>query len=195
MYLLQSKKKQKELVTYYNPQGKKTKQYWYWNGDKQYHNVETFIYSPEGLLTSLIDSFAEGNVERTKFVYENKTLKWRLTLNQKNDTCNYRIYPDKNTDIQIWYNEGQPYRTDTTVFERENVKLYYRGNELNNGRWNYKYANKFDSNGNLLEVAMDKPMKSRKVYSYNNRNLLVKKEEQMLFGSKPIMAVHYFEYK
>jgi hypothetical protein len=80
MYSVNGGKLQKELVTRYNSAGQKTKQFWYWNGEKEYHNFETCYYSHNGLLTSLIDSFANGNIETTIYYYDNNhNLKKRVT--------------------------------------------------------------------------------------------------------------------
>lgn len=199
MYSVQGKEKQKELVTYYNSRGQKTKQYWYWNGDEQFHNVETFIYSHNGTLTSLIDSSADGNIEKTHYVYKNNILKWKVTLNQQNDTCDFRLYPGKNISIKRWYMEGKLYRIDTTIFERKNVKLEYCGFDYSdNIKWHYKFLNQFDVNGNLLKVSakLEGSKNSFTIYSYDNRNLLVKKQEQMQFNSQQIIKAEYnFEYQ
>jgi len=192
---MQGKEKQKELVTYYNPSGQKTKQYWYWNGEDKFHNVETFTYSENGTLTSLIDSFANGNIEMTNYVYENNVLKSQVTLNQQNDTCDFRVYPSRNVTIKCWYMQGKPYRIDTTVFEKENAKSEYYGTDYSdNTKWHYRFSNKFDSKGNLTSV--ENPHVSSTSYSYDNRNLLVKKQERMQFsGSQAVETEFIFEYQ
>jgi hypothetical protein len=195
MYSVQGKEKQKELVTCYNSRGQKTKQYWYWNGEEKFHNVETFIYSGNGTLISLIDSFADGNVEKTFYVYENNVLKRQETLNQKNDTCDFRFYPNENTTVKRWYMDGKPYRFDTTVFEKENVKLEYYGIDYSDSaKWHYRFSNQFDLNGNLIRVK-SLPI-SVTTYTYNNRNLLVKKKEEIQFNRKQRVKMRYFfEYQ
>ena len=195
MYSVQGKEKQKELVTWYNSRGQKTKQYWYWNGEEKFHNVETFIYSGNGTLISLIDSFADGNVEKTFYVYENNLLKRRETLNQKNDTCDFRFYPNENTTVKRWYMDGKPYRFDTTLFEKENVKLEYYGIDYSDSaKWHYRFSNQFDLNGNLIRVK-SLPI-SVTTYTYNNRNLLVKKKEEIQFNRKQRVKMRYFfEYQ
>jgi hypothetical protein len=195
MYSVQGKEKQKELVTYYNSRGQKTKQYWYWNGEEKFHNVETYLYSKNGMLTSLIDSFADGNIKKTNYVYENSVLKWRVTLNQKKDTCDFRFYPNENTTIKRWYMDGKPYRYDTTVFEKENVKLEYYGIDYSDGaEWHYKFWNQFDLKGNLIRVE-SLPI-SITTYNYDSRNLLVKKQERFKFSRKQrIKMEYYFEYQ
>ena len=195
MYSMQGKEKQKELVTYYNSLGQKTKQYWYWNGEEKCHNVETFIYSESGRLTSLIDSFANGNIENTNYVYENNILKWQVTLNQQNDTCDFRVYPRQNVTIKIWYMQGNSYRIDTSVFEKENAKLEYYGTDYSdNTKWHYRFSNRFDPKGNLISV--ENPHVSFASYSYDKRNLLVKKQEKMQFSGSPAVETEYvFEYQ
>lgn len=194
MYSVYGKKKQKELVTYYNPRGQKTKQYWFWNGDEEFHNVETFIYLDNGKLTSLIDSIANGNVEKTNYVYENDILKWDITLNQQSDTCEFGVHPNKNETIKNWYREGKPYRIDTTIFEKENVKLEYYGFDNSDSiGWHYDFLNKFDVKGNLISVNLGRMSSTR--YLYDSRNLLIKKQGQMQFGgSQPIKTKYIFEY-
>ena len=195
MYSVDGKARQKELVTYYNATGQKIKQYWYWNGDKHFHNIEIFIYSPNKVLTSLINTFADGSIETTKYVYENRVLKWELTINQKGDTCDYRIYPNKATTIQRWYREGKLYRVDTTIFEKENVKLENFGTEYsNNSKWDYKFINVFDAKGNLVRV--ENRGISLANYSYDIRNLLKAKKEVFKFsGNQSINMEYVFEYK
>jgi len=199
MYLLQDNKRQKELMTYYNSKGEKTTQYWYWNGDKDFHNVETFNYSTDGSLHSIVDSFADGGVETTYLYYEDAILRWQVTLNQKKDTSNFRTFPNRNTTIQKWYSNGIPYRSDTTIFEKENVKIEYYGvDNSDHNRWHYRFSNSFDKNGNVLEISskVEGPYTSTQRYVYDEKNLLVRKQEY--FGQnnklgKPLE--HIFEYE
>jgi hypothetical protein len=195
IYSMQGKTKQKELVTYYNSQGQKKKQYWFWNGDEQFHNVETFIYLENGKLRYLVDSFANGDIEKTNFIYLNNILMWDVTLNQQNDTCDFHVYPDKNMTVQHWYMKGRPYRVDTTVFEKQNAKLeYYGAGYSDNIRWHYKFSNHFDVNGNLISV--ENHDISFTSYLYDKKNLLIEKQEQMRFsGKQSIKTVYIFEYQ
>ncbi len=93
----------------------------------------------------------------------------------------------------------RPYRFDTTVFERENVKANYYGYDYPDSiKWNYKYLNQFDSNGNLVKVSLKVagPHTSFTSYSYDSRNLLFKKQEQIQMNGKLIInAVFVFEYE
>ena len=66
MYSINDGALQKEMVTQYNSRGQIIKQYWFWNGDSNFHNVETFYYSTLNLLTTLIDSFSDGSLEKTR---------------------------------------------------------------------------------------------------------------------------------
>jgi hypothetical protein len=199
MYSFQGKEKQKELITYYNAGGQTIKQYWYWNGEKQFHNVETFRYSDSGKLISIIDSSSDGNIEKTTFTYDNDVLKSRITVGHQNDTCDLRLYPNENTTIKWWYMDGKPYRCDTTIFERENVKLEYFGFDYSdNTKWHYNFSNQFDRNGSLVKVSakVEGPNTSFTSYSYDNRNLLTKKQEHMSFnGKRSIQAEYNFEYE
>jgi hypothetical protein len=195
MYSVDGKTKQKELVTHYNISGQKIKQYWYWNGDKKFHNVETFIYSPNKVLTSLINTFADGTTETTKYVYEKGVLKWEVTIDKKGDTCDYRIYPNKMTTIKRWYRDGKIYRVDTTIFEKDNIKLEYFGTEYsNNSKWHYKFINEFDTRGNLLRA--ENRGISLANYSYDNKDLLRTKTEVFKFSGNQSMKTEYvFDYK
>jgi len=183
MYSVYDSTLQKELVTYYNSAGKKIKQFWYWNGDSNFHNVEIFYYSKRELISSLIDSFADRNLETTSYFYENNNLKDQITLDQNNDTCDFRSYPNEKTTIERWYRDGKPYRYDTTIFERENIKLEYYGLEISQNpddfsRWHYKFFNQFDSNGNLVKVFFGgTSINSFTKYTYDNQNLLKTKQE------------------
>jgi hypothetical protein len=65
MYSVQGKEKQKELVTHYNLRGQKTKQYWFWTVMNDFTMLKRlFIWKCK--LTSLIDSFANGTLEKNK---------------------------------------------------------------------------------------------------------------------------------
>jgi hypothetical protein len=202
MYSVNGSTLQKELVTYYNAAGQRTKQFWYWNGEKDFHNVESFYYSGDALLLSLTDSSADGNLETTSFHYDHRNLQKRVTL-QNDDTSDFRVYPVKNTTIRCWYAAGRPYRFDTTIFEKENVKLEYFGREdLQNPdkefRWHYKFKNEFDQNGNLIKVSakVGRPYRSFARYVYDERNLLIKKQEIIFVKRKEtIHAEYYFTYE
>ena len=189
---------QKEIVTHYNSAGKKVKQFWYWNGESDFHNVETFYYLNDGLISSLIDSSADGNIETTTYNYENGNLKNQITLNKQHDTSDFRFYTEKNITIQRWYANGKPYRFDTTIFEKENVKLEYYGTDNSDSlKWHYKFSNEFDSNGNLIKVALkvEKPYNSFTRYTYDNRNLLIKKQEIFFIKKKEaVQTEYYFTY-
>ena len=215
MYSQNGNTSQRELVTFYNSFGKKTKQFWYWNGDKDFHNVETFEYSVEGLLSSKVDSIRDGTIETTSYFYENNSLKQQITLNQNLDTCDFRSYLNKNTTVNRWYSNNAPYRYDTILFERENVKLEYYGIEYTpkpskfskvlrpeeNGtlkpsnpvKWHYNFINRFDPSGNLSQVsaALEKPYSSFIKYTYDNRNLLIKKQEIFILKGKEVTNVEY----
>ena len=108
MYSVNGSTLQKELVTHYNSAGQLSKQLWYWNGEKDFHNVETFYYSNNGQISSLIDSSADGNVEITTYCYDSNNLQKRITLNDK-DITDFRTYPNKSTTIKCWYMAGKPY--------------------------------------------------------------------------------------
>jgi len=203
MYSINGPTLQKEIVTYYNPSGQKVKQFWYWNGDKDFHNVETFQYSKDGAISRLVDSFADGNIQTTNYFYENNTLIGQVTTDQNNDTCDFRTYPNKTTTIQRWYMNGKPYRYDTTVFERENVKLEYYGIDCSDNigkgdSWHYKFSNDFDSHGNLLKVSskVEKPYTSFTRYVYDKRNLLIKKQEIFYIKKRETIRTEYhFTYE
>ena len=202
MYSVFDSTLQKELVTYYNSAGQKVKQFWYWNGDPNFHNVETFCYLNNGLISSLTDSFAEGNIETTRYFYENNNCKLQVTLNKHNDTCDFRSYPNKNTTIKRWYREGKPYRYDTTIFEKENVELEYYGTENSENpdditRWHYKFLNRFDLNGNLVKVFSGGLLaNSFTEYIYDNQNLLKKKQQVFINKGKVSLRMEYsFTYE
>lgn len=190
---------QKELVTYYNQAGQKTKQFWFWNGDKNFHNVETFIYSTNGQLSSLIDSSADATVEITTFYYDNsQNLKKRVSL-QGADTTDVRVFPTKNTTIKRWYRSGKPYRFDTTIFEAENVKLEYWGSEISPNsdkefKWHYIFYNEFDKQGNLTKVSanVERPHKQFTQYIYDKRGLLLRKQEIIFKLKKKIIQTEYY---
>jgi len=127
MYVVNDNALQKELVTNYNKQGKLIQRTWFWNGDTKFHNTEIFRYSKSGILTTITDSFVDKHVERTKFIYQNKVLTTSVEIDQNGDTTDYRLYPKKGLTIQGWYMSGKPYRYDTTLFEKENIKIEYYG--------------------------------------------------------------------
>jgi hypothetical protein len=189
---------QKEMFTYYNTKGQKTKQYWYWNGDTVFNNVESFYYSNLNLLTSLVDSFADGGIEKTAFFYKGKNLINRVTIKQNNDTCYFRYYPNKKTEIKRWYMEGKAYRYDTTVFEKENVKLNYYGKQCTTGNdcysWRYEFRNIFDRKGNLIQVwpLVIVPNISFARYIYDKRGLLIKKQEFDIINAKAELRTEYY---
>lgn len=202
MYSVNGSKLQKEMVTHYNGAGQKTKQYWYWNGEKHYHNVELFSYSKEGQLATLVDSFATGKIEITTFYYDdNHHLYKRVTLNKK-DTTDVRTYPDRSTTIHSWYTAGKPYRCDTSIFETETAKLDFRGvdNMLipgNPSYWHYTFKNEFDDKRNLVKVAADvwNPYQPFKRYIYDERGLLIKKQEVILSNKIEKIQMEYrFKY-
>jgi hypothetical protein len=197
MYSVNGGTLQKELVTHYNSSGQKTKQFWYWNGEKDFHNVETFYYSNNGLISVLTDSSADGNLETTTFYYDKNNLQKRVTLNG-NDTTDFRTYPDINTTIKCWYMAGKPYRFDTTIFEKENAKLEYFGSEKSQNpdkvfNWHYNFKNEFDEKGNIVKVfaKVEKPCKSVTKYIYDERSLLI-----IIFIKKreTIQTQYYFTY-
>ncbi|AEW00097.1 hypothetical protein A4D02_28815 [Niastella koreensis] len=202
MYHMNGGTLQKDLVTHYNAAGQKTKQFWFWNGESRFHNVETFYYSRNGLPSSLIDSFADGNIEITTYYYDsNRNLKKRVTLNKK-DTIDFWTYPNKHTTIQRWYMEGKPYRFDTAIYEAETAMLEYFGtnksqNAARGFKWHYKFKNKFDGKGNLVTVyaKVEKPYNSFTKYIYNKRGLLLKKQEIISVNKKKeIQTEYYFKY-
>ena len=198
MYSVNGETIQKEIVTQYEASGKKLRQFWYWNGEKDFHNVETFYYSNKGLLSSLTDSSANGNVEVTTYNYDNGILRNQVTFNQLHDTSDFRLYPEKNITIQRWYVDDKPYRFDTTLFEQENVKLEYYGIDNSyNSKWHYSFLNEFDSNGNLVKVLLKQdPHSSFTKYIYDSRNLLIKKQK-ILFATheKAIQSEYLFTYE
>ena len=203
MYSINGSTLQKELVTHYNSIGQKTKQFWYWNGEKEFHNVETFYYSSNGQQSSLIDSSADGNLEITTFYYdENHDLLKRVTLNE-NDTTDFRTYPNNNTTIKCWYIAGKPYRFDTTIFESQTAKLEYFGSEKSQNsekpfKWHYNFKNEFDEKGNLIKASakVEKPYKSFTRYIYDDRGLLIKKQEIIFVKKKEtIQMQYYFTYE
>ncbi len=193
MYSINGGKLQKELVTHYNQTGQITKQFSYWNGDQTFHNVETFLYSKDGLITQLVDSFTDGNIETTNYYYKNGNLEKRLTTNQNHDTCDFRSYPNKTTTIQRWYMDGKAYRYDTTIFEKENIKLEYYGTQ-NSQSWHYRFLNEFDPRGNLVKTTsnLEKPYKSFTRYVYDKRNLLTKKQEIFYVKKKEVISTEYY---
>lgn len=198
MYSVNGSTLQKEIVTHYNFRGQKIKQFWFWNGEKDFHNVETFNYSNNGQLSSLIDTSADANIEITTFYYENNNLQKRITLNDK-DTSDFRTYPNQSTTIKCWYMAGKPYRFDTTIFEKENVKLEYWGSEISQNpdkifRWHYNFKNEFDEKGNLVKVSakVEKPYKSFTRYIYDERGLLIKKQEIIFIKKKETIQMQYY---
>lgn len=203
MYSINGSTLQKEIVTHYNLAGQKTKQFWYRNGAKDFHNVETFSYSDDGQQSLLVDSSADGNVEITTFHYdENHNLLTRVSLHG-NDTTEFRTYPDKNTTIKFWYLAGKPYRFDTTIFESQTAKLEYFGSEKSQNpesifKWHYHFKNEFDEKGNLVKVSakVEKHYKSFTRYIYDKRGLLIKKQEIFFIKKKEkIQTQYYFTYE
>ena len=203
MYSVNGSTLQMEIVTHYNPAGQKIKQFWYWNGENDFHNVETFYYSSNGQLSSLIDSSANGKIEITTFYYDDyQKLQERVSLSD-NDTTDFRTYPNENTTIKCWYISGKPYRFDTTIFEKENVKLEYFGSENSHSsdkafKWHYKFKNGFDEKGNVIKVSVkvEKPYKSFTKYIYDERGLLIKKQEIISHKRKEtIQTQSYFTYE
>jgi hypothetical protein len=203
MYSINGSTLQKELVTHYDSARRKIKQFWYWNGEKDFHNVETFYYSHNGQLSSLIDSSADGNTEITTFYYDgNHNLQKRISL-EENDTTDVRTYPNTNTTIKCWYMSGKPYRFDTTIFEKENAKLEYWGSEKSSNsdkefKWHYNFKNEFDKQGNLTQVSVkvEKPYKSFTRYIYDERGLLIKKQGIIFIKKKEtIQTQYYFTYE
>jgi hypothetical protein len=185
---------QKELVTYYNSHGKKLKQSWFFNGDLSANNTESFYYLNNGLLSYIINSIADGDTKKTTLFYDNNILKYQVTINSKKDTTDLRSFPGKTTTIQQWYDDGKPYRFDTTDFEKENVKIEYRGVDNIDGlRWRYNYVNSFDSHGNLIKVDgyLHGLIISSAKYFYDTRQLLIKKEETTFFSTKQHMTIIY----
>jgi YD repeat-containing protein len=203
MYSINGSTLQKELVTYYSSAGRKIKQFWYWNGEKDFHNVETFYYSPNGQLSTLIDSSGDGSAEITAFYYDdNGNLQKRISI-EENDTTDVRTYPKTNTTTKCWYTSGKPYRFDTTIFEKENVKLEYWGTEKSRNsdkdfKWHYTFENEFDKQGNLIKVSakVENPYKSFTRYIYDKRGLLIKKQE-VIYNKKneTIQTQSYFTYE
>ena len=196
MYQTNGGSLQKEMVTKYNVNGQLSKRYWFWNGEPDFHNVETFYYSKNNLLLSIVDSFADRNIEKTTFNYDSLHLKSRVTINANNDTTDFRTYSNKTTVIHQWYSEGKPYRVDTTVFEKENVKLKYNGVDYSSEKpfkWHYSFLNQFDKNGNLVKVWSGTRTKhsSYTKYIYDKRNLLVKKQEIYFANKKSIIRTEY----
>jgi len=203
MYLINGSTLQKQLVTYYNTKGQKVKQFWFWNGENQFHNVETFYYSNNGQLTFLIDSTADGNIIFTTFYYDdNYNLIKSVSLN-KNDTTDFLTYPNKNTTIKCWYMEGKPYRFDTTIFETATAKMEYWGSEKSQDHdklfgWHYNFKNEFDEKGNLVKASekIKKPYKYYTRYIYDERGLLIKKQEIISKRKKEtIQSQYYFTYE
>ena len=198
MYHMNGTDLQKEIVTYYNSKGQKIKQYWFWNGDSDFHNVESFYYSKMNLLTSIVDSIADFGIQKTSFFYRGKTLLSQVTINQNRDTVYFKSFPDKRTEIQRWYSDGKPYRFDTTIYEKENVKSRYYGIDYSNpqkdyNRWNYKFLNEFDKNGNLTKVwsGAQKPYSSFIQYFYDKRNLLIRKKEMYTINKREVVLTEY----
>lgn len=199
MFQLNRDMLQKEIVTYYNLKGQKVKQFWFRNWDKEYNNVETFIYSENGLLINIIDSSREKDIETTTFYYNlDKTPQKRVSI-KKTDTSEFRIYPDRLTTIKYWYSSGKPYRIDTTVFEKENVKLEYFGfdqslRSYNACEWHYRYKNHFDGKGNLIKASTKtgKSQKSIITYTYDDRGLLVSKYEAGFTRRRQMIGMRYY---
>jgi hypothetical protein len=181
MFIINGNNLQRELITNYNQFGQIRRQIWFMNGE--WHYTQIFNYSDKGLLESIIDSTADNNTaEKSTCVYENGALKYRTTINATGDTSDFRYYPSVHETIKRWYVEGKFYRSDTTLFESPNVQKNYRGAEWSNAnnkmhRWNYHFYNKFDENGNLIEVVSEaeKPYYQFAFYFYDRRNLLIKK--------------------
>ena len=190
---------QKQIVTYYNSKGQKVRQFWFWNEEKEFHNVESFYYLDNGLISSLIDSSADGDVEKTTFYYNNSNiLQKRVTLSNT-DTTELRTYPNENITIKCWYMSGKPYRFDTTIFEKENAKLEYFGSEKSSSSdkdftWHYKFKNEFDEKGNLIKISarVEAPYKSFTRYIYDENGLLTKKQEIIFRKRKEIIQTQYY---
>lgn len=202
MYSVRQTGLQKEIVTYYDQLGRKLRQLFFWNGEKDFHNVETFYYSKSGVLSELIDSFANGDIHKTHFLYNHNTLMAQCTIDQKSDTIAFRSYPREDIEIKSWYQDGKPYRFDTTIFEKENVTLKYFGVEHSSSneivRWHYRFFNTFDKNGNLIKVSsnINYFKKSFTRYFYDERSLLVKKQEVIVQDNKEVIDEEYiFKYE
>jgi hypothetical protein len=199
MYSINGSDLQKELVTFYNQIGQKTKQFWYRNGEKDFHNVETFYYSNKGNLTSIIDSNQDGVIEITTINYDKKNnLLNRITLN-KNDTIDFQIYPNQKTLIKCWYMGGKPYRVDTTIYETTSAEIEYFGldklHDCNKPfKWHYYYKNEFDKKGNLIKASgkLQKPFKSFGEYMYNKKGLLINKQTIIYNGNKSKTRMQYY---
>lgn len=220
MYSINGNELQKHLVTSYNSLGQKVKQVKYLNGEKDFSNVETFYYSSNGALSSIVDSSNRGYVEVTTFNYnDNNILEFSITK-KDSDTTEFRTYPNQNTIIRRSY-YGMTCRFDTTILEKPNVELEYFGSEasravqyshldsilydLNDPRiikrdikWHYIYKNEFDTRGNLIKAKarVEKSHISLVTYAYNEKGLLINKIERYLIRKKTIVYIpHYFIYE
>ena len=203
MYIKNGKNLQKEQVIRYNKKGQMITRTWFWNGEKNFHNTESFYYSISVQLKSINNSFADGTVEKTFYIYTNQSLKYSVSINQNKDTVDYQTYPNQKKVIKRWYMDGQAYRFDTTIFEKENVKLEYYGIDYNSVdsipmKWHYIFKNKFNNNGSLIrtEYTSSVPTNSYTNYSYDKRGLLIKKEDVFYIKKEPgILLTYYFSYE
>jgi len=202
MYAVYNDTLQKELATNYNSKGQLIKRYWFWNGDSNYHNVEIFYYLENGNTNLVLDSFANGDIQRTSFSYNKNKLVSSVTIDNKMDTCNLRYFLGNDTAVHKWYRGKKCYRTDTAIFEKGNVKRRYFGLEYDfsgeASTWNYYFLNQFDVNGNLIVVRSSSrnPFKYYTKYNYDKNNLLMQKQEIVVENGIPKVTYEYiFKYE
>jgi hypothetical protein len=203
MYCTNGDKLQKEIVTNYDTKGRLTKRFWFWNGESNFHNVETFYYLDSYLLSRIINSFADSTEETTRFFYENSVLKSSLTVDLNKDTIDYHNYSTRNQVIKTWYMNGKPYRYDTTIYEKPNAKMEYYGIDYSSNnpkylRWHYRFKNHFDISENLIrtEFKSKLPTTNFTKYVYDKRDLLIKKEEVILSQKQErALRTYYFIYE
>ncbi len=202
MYVLYDNTLQNELVTDYNKHGQMTQRTWFWNGETNFHNSEFFQYNASGSLAAIVDTFVDKHVTRTKFIYQNKVLTASVEIDQNGDTVNYRMYPSEEQTIHRWYRSGKPYRYDTTLFEKRNVKIAFNGKEASffNSQdlvWHYIYNNYFDAWGNLIrtDYQTDTNAYSSIKYFYNDKGLLLKKESVSNNRAGKRNETYYFVYE
>ena len=65
-------------------------------------------------------------------------------------------------------------------------------------KWHYNFKNEFDEKGNLVNVSVkvEKPYKSFTRYIYDERGLLIKKQEILFVKKKEtIQMQYYFTYE